>query len=335
MKILLLGREGQSEFHEFAADLHQALPAYDHETELAFVDWIPSETGSRVDKSVSENLRRFAQPYDLVHALGYRTAWACAEAFGSKEAWVYSAYDRPSSTHRFLITRLNESQIGICHSRAVFHDLDESLAIDLKTVLPGIPIATESDRLENAKQKFGFDEEHMVVGLRGAHTVESSFDLVIGLMAEISVKNPQVKLLVSGSGSESTSYQAQVAALGLDHCVRFAPNADRSEFYSALDLYVVPNKKAGFSLEALYSMSAGVPTMLRNQSGLREIVDQDISGFLFSDDTHLAETILEVISLPLTLQTVGHAGKVRVLERFSIDRAAREISECYDLAIQP
>jgi glycosyltransferase involved in cell wall biosynthesis len=80
---------------------------------------------------------------------------------------------------------------------------------------------------------------------------------------------------------------------------------------------------------ALESMALGVPTMVRGTGGLHELIEPDISGFVFRGDEELGTHIAEVLDLPLTLQTVGAAGRIRATETFALEPSVEGLVEIY------
>ncbi|MEQ1935353.1 MAG: hypothetical protein ABL962_15950, partial [Fimbriimonadaceae bacterium] len=120
MRVLLLRRDPSNELRRWSDDLVSQLggggiTAYAYECDL----WLPRETHPSLNKESAKRLREIGKDYDLVHALGYRCAWACAETFGDAEVWAYSVYDFPKTRNPKLIDRLNMAQFGTCPSRWV------------------------------------------------------------------------------------------------------------------------------------------------------------------------------------------------------------------------
>ncbi len=125
--------------------------------------WIPNETGWKADRQVSKALHEAAKGFDVVHAFGYRSAWACSEAFYLKKPWLYTAYDMPKTTVGPLIDRLNASRVGICVSRAVKKPLEEAETLNLEVVVPGVYVPEFRLETQEARVKLGLDPESPVV----------------------------------------------------------------------------------------------------------------------------------------------------------------------------
>ncbi|MBX3118043.1 MAG: glycosyltransferase family 4 protein [Fimbriimonadaceae bacterium] len=332
MKLLLLKRQTLGGIHSHATSLAEELRRQGHEVHLEeATDWIPNETGRKPDKAVSERLKALAEPYDLVHAFGYRAAWACSAAFAHKEAWLYTAYDLPKTTHRQLISRLNDSQAGICSSRAVFRVLDEAIAIDLTTIRPGIavPIESPADKT-TSKKAFDIEADTPVIGVATRHILDCGLSSVIAAMEEVWATKPDTTLLIAGDGPERENFEREAKITTRNQQIRFLGVIDDpATLYRASDVVIAASLKAGFSMSALEAMSLGVPVLARNRQGLIELFDREISGFYFESDDELSRTIVDLLEMPLTLESVGRAGRIRAMDRYSLEQCANQVVELY------
>lgn len=330
MKVLFLRRQRIGGIASYSSALAEALVRRGIEVDIEDADrWIPNETGSKPDSKVTPQLKKKAENYHAVHAFGYRSAWACGAAFRSNAAWFYSAYDMPKTTHELLIDKLNEAQAGICSSRAVYRALDEAIAIDLVTEPPGI-LATEksSPRIGESGQP--------VIAAIGRLTPEKGFEALIHAMERVWEVHPdaQLSLATVPSFPARPEYEKELrdalAKTSRPDQIRLAGELkDKAAFFREATIFVVPSRRAGFSMAALEAMSAGIPVLLRRTGGLPEIIDPDISGMLFDDDESLGETINEMLSLPMTLEAISRAAPIRVEELFDIDHHAIRIEQIY------
>lgn len=332
MKVLLLRKQGFGDIATHSTSLASALRERGVEVEIEEAsESIPDQTGGKIDKQVSEWLRKRADSFDLVHAFEYRSAWACAEAFGYEEAWLYTAYGMPKTTHRMLVDRLNRSQAGICSSNAVLRVLDGALALDLAVIHPGVPTIREANpERKHARRELGLEEPATYVASMGRFTPEYGFGNLIASFADVLKHVPDAELLLAGEGPEEGNLRQQAAGQAQPERIRFFGIVENnSDFFCSADLFVVPADRAGFSLAAVESMSVGTPVLLRNSGGLPEIVDPEISGFLFHSDEELGSRISELLNMPISLESVGNAGRLRVLERFTLEQCADSVVELY------
>ncbi|HVL39571.1 MAG TPA: glycosyltransferase family 4 protein [Fimbriimonadaceae bacterium] len=330
MRVLLLRRQSFGGIATHTGQLAEGLRERGVEVEIEEADWIPDRTGGKFDKNVSERLRKVAKGCDLVHAFGYRAAWACSAAFGSDEAWLYSAWDMPKTTHPILIGKLNDCTAGLCSSRAVYGALDEAIAIHLQVVKPGVTPQEIPRPREELRRELGLDETSLAVGAMGRYVPERGFDALIEAMNDVWPAFEEAHLLLAGKGPAEDDLKAIAMGARKPERIRFFGSvSDPLAFLGALDLLVVPSRRAGTSMVALEGMSLGVPVLLRHTGGLPELIDEDISGMTFNTDASLASRINEMLGLPLTLETLARAARVRVEEHFRLDDTVDRIERIY------
>lgn len=286
--------------------------------------WIPNETGPKPDSKVTPRLLKLAKDYDVVHAFGYRCAWACGAAFKSYSAWFYTAYDMPKTTHELLIDKLNEAQAGICSSRAVYRALDSAIAIDLVVEPPGVDLPQSAQGYEARTGG------RIVVAALGRLVSERGLESLIPAMEHVWTTFPDCVLRIGGTGPQA----AEIAALArrssrTTQIELVGAVTDLDSFYAQADVVAVPSRRAGTSMVALEAMARSRPVLLRSTGGLPELIEPDVSGMLFEDDDSLGETLSEMLSLPLTRQTLAGAGRVRVEERFAMADHAESIAALY------
>lgn len=331
MKLLFLIRQTSGGLARHCQDLADSLRAMDVQVEVCEAsDWIPDATGKSIDRMTSETLRAKASNSDIVHAFGYRVAWACAEAFGSKEAWVYSAYDLPKTTHPELIDRLERAQFGVASCEAVRRSLRESLLDDVRVVTPGVRDLAATKTRDLMRAELGISESAPLVGAFGRFVAERGFGSLLDSMETLWARQPDSHLLLSGEGPEREAFEAQRSALSRSDQVTLRPWLDSApDFIEACDLIVVPSKRQGFSMLAAESMRLGQTVLLRRTGGLPELVDERVSGFLFETDSDLGDTAAGLLQSPLTLGVVGNAARVRAEDRFDPTYAAEQVLEGY------
>jgi glycosyltransferase involved in cell wall biosynthesis len=294
-------------------------------------DWIPNETDLAASRKVSKRLRVIGQDFDIVHAIGYRSAWACSDAFGTREAWVYTAYDMPKTTHKLLIDKLNEAQMGYAASHAIKNKLMDAGIMDIVVRHPGYRknLTTYMEKSQ-AKAALDIPTEAPVVGGLGRLVTEHGYDALVGAMERVWSTVPEAHLVVAGTGPTSDHLKAMAEDLPRPSQVHF-PGFIRNpaDFYRALDLFVVPAWRAGFSMGAIEAMSCSVPCLVRAVDGLKEIVQQDYSGLTFETDEELGLRIQESLQMPLMLHSVGNAGSIRAETMFSIDAHVEALATSY------
>ena len=167
--------------------------------------WIPNETGWKVDRKVSKQLQEASRGFDLIHAFGYRAAWACSEAFYLKRPWVYTAYDMPKTLVSQLIDRLNAARTGIVPTRKVKQKLEEADTLNLEVVMPCVHVPNDLPSMQDCKSKLGLNEEHPLILGMGPFGKDRGFRPLSDAADQLKFEYPDVQVAMVGEEPGSVS----------------------------------------------------------------------------------------------------------------------------------
>lgn len=142
-------------------------------------------------------------------------------------------------------------------------------------------------------------------------------------------------LLLVGTGECEAALRAQVDTLGLGGRVVMAgdlSDASLAAAYASADAFVLPslNRSESFGLVLLEAMRAGLPVIASDipGSGVGSIVVEGVTGRLVPPgDARALAGAIAALADPDLRTALGHAGYARWLERFTLERSAREVRE--------
>jgi glycosyltransferase involved in cell wall biosynthesis len=196
----------------------------------------------------------------------------------------------------------------------------------IEVIPPGIEIPAQPPSASlraQARTRWGFSSEDFVIGHAGAFTREKGQDVALGAARLLAPKLPHARMLLVGDGPERRNQTEGIAILPgfLD---------DLSEFYAALDLFIMPSRSEGWGLTALEAMANGLAVIATDVGGLRELVEQGKTGWLVPSDSPraLADAIEAAASDPATRCDYGRNGRERAAQ-FSIDRTVQLTEQHY------
>ena len=297
-------------------------------------DWIPNETGFTVDRKVSKEMKKAAQGFDLVHAWGYRAAWAASEAYYLKFPWVYTAYDIPKTRNSQLIDRLNAARLGICSSRAVKTALEEVDTVQLERITPGLTSAPNLYSRVEAKQRLALPSQGQVILGFGRMVPERGFDALLAAMPTVWDHHSDAHLVLLGDGPEHQKLDKEAQKYGARVSV-VSKFQDKWMWLAAADLVVVPSRRVGFSMVAAEAMQAATPVLVRQAGGLGDMGNEDVSLAIFYDDDWLGDRISSLLGAPEVIRNIGYAGQVRANDYFDIAECARRHANAYRDLLAP
>jgi hypothetical protein len=319
MRVLLVRRFAQGGMAKLADLLAEELPRQGVEAQLVDAkEWMPAETGFWVDRKVSKRLKEIAEPEDVLHAMGYRCAWAFASAFSVRRRWLYTAYDPPRTTHSVFIDKLNHARMGVCSSPSVRKTLLDANALNLTTVVPGV-------RLPGEKLDFPTDPS-VLFAVEGGR--DSGEDAIAPCLSDIWRTVPDAVVRIWSDEKDVTKEDYGVRSDGRDLILE-PPGRALAEALAETQLVVVPATRSGFSPAAAVAMAHGRPVLMRATGGLPDMGVAGQSAAFFEQDEQLGERIADLLQTPLRLRSMADAAALRAKLRFDPQKCVEQYLGVY------
>jgi glycosyltransferase involved in cell wall biosynthesis len=101
-------------------------------------------------------------------------------------------------------------------------------------------------------------------------------------------------------------------------CIFTGLRHDMPELYALMSVFVLPTHRESFPRAAIESLAMGVPCVLTNIPGCREVVEHDRNGWLVpvNDVPALVGAIIKLLTDPGQARRLGEAGQRIARERF-------------------
>jgi L-malate glycosyltransferase len=196
----------------------------------------------------------------------------------------------------------------------------------IDVIPPGIelPLALPNPTMRaHGRARWGFSNEDFVIGHAGAFTREKGQDVALESARLLAPDVPHARMLLVGDGPERRSPTDGIAVLPgfLD---------DLSDFYAALDLFIMPSRSEGWGLTALEAMAHGLPVIASDVGGLPELVVPGKTGWLVPPDSPpaLAAAIESAASDPARRCQYGRNASQRAAG-YSIQRTVELTEQFY------
>jgi len=193
----------------------------------------------------------------------------------------------------------------------------------LAVIHPGIPIeehAVEAEGREKARRLLGLADSDAVIGTIAIFDRERGVGDLIDAAPAILGQRPRARIVIVGDGPRRSGLESRARSAGLGDRVLFAGwRDDVARLLRAFDVYAFTGRgEEVFPLSLVEAMASGVPVVVCDQPGIREIIENGKQG-LFVPGTgaeSLARTILRALADPEVSRSMGRAGAVRV-QRFT------------------
>ncbi|MGO9754335.1 MAG: glycosyltransferase [Solirubrobacteraceae bacterium] len=144
--------------------------------------------------------------------------------------------------------------------------------------------------------------------------------------------HPGTQIVICGKGPLEPSLRARAALLGVGQAIHFIGQTDSAlSVMRAADLFVLPSWAEAFPYVTLEAMSCAVPVLACAVGGISEAIDSGRDGLIVAprDAVALAQGISQLLTDGHLRQSLGTAGRERVLREFTVERMVTGISEIY------
>ena len=177
------------------------------------------------------------------------------------------------------------------------------------------------DDREAARARYVAPGEKILIHLSNFRPVKRVTD-VVKVFARIAKQVP-ARLLLVGDGPDRSSAEWLAHGLGIqDRVVFLGKQESVNELLPVADLMLMPSELESFGLAALEAMACRVPTIGTSVGGVPELIDDGVTGRLFSvgDTDAMADAAVELLSDPERLEEMGRAGRASAQARYCASR---------------
>ena len=159
-------------------------------------------------------------------------------------------------------------------------------------------------------------------------------------MSALIEKNIKVKLHILGIRDLNNPSAINSKTLAewdkKNYIIFFDETDDVRQFLSSADCFVLPSYREGLSRSILESMAMSLPVITTNVPGCRQLVQNDINGFLCEpkSTSSLTKAMKRITELNINKRIqLGKNGRKIAIQKFDIKLVEKSVSDCI-IAIQ-
>ncbi len=141
-------------------------------------------------------------------------------------------------------------------------------------------------------------------------------DLLVEAMPHVLSTLPDARLVIAGTGASLEHLKHLAEKLGICDAVEFRGFVSEEEKRSVLAgswVFAAPSSMEGWGLTVIEAFASGTPAVVYDVPGLREVVNDGVSGFVLPNGTPMATKLLSIL--------MDRDLRVR-LERGALERAS-------------
>jgi glycosyltransferase involved in cell wall biosynthesis len=203
-----------------------------------------------------------------------------------------------------------------------------SNAIDISDINPPV------------KNKNLADQKIITIGIIGRLVKAKGFDIVIKSLSKInSSSNIKFILKIAGDGEEKNNLKNLVKSLNLAESVEFLGWVEnQQDFFSNIDIFILPSLAETFGLVLLEAMKYGVPIITTNCDGPKEILKPDIDCLMLdlNDKNHdlpsqITTAIIKLINDKDLANNLIENAFIRLQKRYSFDILEKNLADLFKI----
>lgn len=189
------------------------------------------------------------------------------------------------------------------------------------------------------KEKYSICNNIKILFFAGRLDKGKGVHFLIKAFKEVIKTNPNVHLFIAGDGN----FNEWLSEAKNDWLkITFTGKLDKQqlyEFYSIVDIGIVPSLHEEFGYVALEMMMHALPVVVTDTGGLSEIVEDSISGLKvpvedsmgerYVNHIYLANKISFLLENPETAKKIGDNGRLRFLDKFELNLFKSKMANLY------
>ena len=152
--------------------------------------------------------------------------------------------------------------------------------------------------IKSLRLSLGLDEDLPTIGFVGRIVSDKGLKILARALSILAGRSVEAQVLVVGASEskESTNLLSKLNATGLP-VVYAGPVADTSPYFALMDVFCLPSKREGLGLVLIEAMASRVPVVATRITGIVDVVDHRVTGFLVDpyDESALADALQEAL----------------------------------------
>jgi colanic acid/amylovoran biosynthesis glycosyltransferase len=191
------------------------------------------------------------------------------------------------------------------------------------------------------KPRFFPENGQIKIATIGRLVEKKGIEYAIRAVAQVAKSYPHIEFNIMGDGPLKQHFQQLITELKLDNIVKllgWKPQPEIIDILNTSHIFVAPSVTANDGNQDApvntlkEAMAMGLPVISTFHGGIPELVADGVSGFLVPerDSDAIADKLNYLISHPQVWQSMGTAGRIRVEEKYDMNKLNDELVNIYE-----
>lgn len=204
----------------------------------------------------------------------------------------------------------------------------------IQTVYNGIDLQKYCKSVEIAPKKLqlGIKEGIKVICSVGNLYPVKGHTYLLKAIPKIVHEYPDVVFLFAGRGGEEKKLLLEAEHLGITDYVKFLGfRSDIADLLSISDIFVLPSLAESLPLSVLEAMAMGIPPIVTDVGGNREIIEDQKTGFIVppANPEALSEKIILLLKDEELANRIREQARVAIIKKFSLEGMTAQYESLY------
>lgn len=193
------------------------------------------------------------------------------------------------------------------------------------------PDRIDPARVAELRAELGAGPDEVVCGVVGRMVWEKGYREVFAAAAALRSRAPRVRFVVVGpmeAEKDDAISQADLECVEREANITFlGMRDDVDELYGAMDLYLLASYREGFPRSAMEAAAMGLPVVVTDVRGCRQVVEAGVTGSLVpvGDAAAIADAVAALATDDVRRVAMGRAGRAKAAREFD-DRRVIDIT---------
>ncbi len=194
--------------------------------------------------------------------------------------------------------------------------------------------APDTERRGAVRSELGFESDDIVFGVVGRLVREKGFVELFEVVERLARTHPTVRWMVVGPDDpdKPDALDRALVQRAEQAGVRFlGRRADVERLYAAMDVFVLPSHREGFSRSGMEAAASGLPIVTTDVRGCRQVVRDGRTGLLVPvDDADALEAAISALAGDgARRSSMGEAGRALAVAEFDQRRQVEITLDTY------
>ena len=190
---------------------------------------------------------------------------------------IYSKADRvlaPSPSSKAQLENIGIENVGV-FGRGVDHKLFNPSKADKKKL-----------------EAYGLSSNRLTILYAGRLAEEKSLEKLVESFKHLLIKYPEdIQLLIIGEGPSRIDLEAALAGVSNYAFTGLKTGEELASLYASADIFAFPSVTETFGQVVLEAMASGLPVLGFDSPGVRDLIEQAVSGFLADPKVDYLDTV--------------------------------------------